>query len=643
MKEIYLGSRRVKLDSPEAEVLGKGGEADVYKTPKGEAIKIYKTKTHPDLTNKPQEQKGAELRIKEHQKKLPELIKVAPMLPQAVVTPQELATTRNKSKVVGYSMPLVSNAEVLRILSKRSFHQTQGGNVAVQVLRELHAVIQELHKAQVVLGDFNDLNIMLIFDPDYQGLRLIDADSYQFRGFKSNTFTQRFVDPLHCEEKRDKTTQGSLMLCQPYSPDSDWYSFGVIAMQSLLLVDPYGGVYRPKDKTKKLPHDKRPLHRITCFHDEVRYAKPAIPIGYLPDDLVDHFQKMFIKDQRGMFPMILLENLRWTTCTICGTQHARAKCPGCASPAPAIVKEKVIARGNVLATIIFQTKKGYILHATAQNGVMHYLHHEDGAFYRDGGRMVLQGGLETQMRIRLQGPKTHLGAKGKIITIKADNSREITHVDSFGQLPVFDTNSEGKVWLQNSRILRDEKTLISGPEFPAFIGNAIGGQTLLWTGEKFGFGFYRAGQVCIAFVFDATQSGINDSVTPPKITGHLLDASCYFTSNYCWFLYSVQEGGKTVNHCYLYNKKGELVATTEADQGSDHWLSSIRGKCAMGNLIFTPTDEGIVRTDFDSGTIQEVKTFPDTEPFVNSGSKLYPAPKGIYVVGRRDIKMLRIS
>ena len=53
-------------------------------------------------------------------------------------------------------------------------------------------------------------------------------------------------------------------------------------MQCLLFVGPYGGVYRPKDPAHRV-REARPVHRMTIFHPEVQYPKPAIPYGTLPE------------------------------------------------------------------------------------------------------------------------------------------------------------------------------------------------------------------------------------------------------------------------------------------------------------------------------------------------------------------------
>src|SRR5204862_3787387 len=119
------------------------------------------------------------------------------------------------------------------------------------------------------------------------------------------------------------------ILSRPYNQESDWYAYSVMLMKCLLFCDPYGGVYKPKILPQGIPHAARPLKRITVFHKDVRYPKPAIPIETLPDELLHYFHEVFEKDRRGVFPTGLIRNFRWTKCRNCQTEHARAACPSC--------------------------------------------------------------------------------------------------------------------------------------------------------------------------------------------------------------------------------------------------------------------------------------------------------------------------
>ncbi|HWN69059.1 MAG TPA: hypothetical protein VNM90_15580, partial [Haliangium sp.] len=274
---VYLESRRIALDP--ASAIGQGGEAEVFDIGGGQALKIFKGPQHPDFGGSPAERDAASQRLALHQRKLPAF---PAGLPERVIAPATLATERKRGgRVVGYAMRLVAGAELLARYAEPQMRaqrlgQTQGhtqgqaapGNHAVAVLRDLHATVTALHQAGVIIGDFNDSNVLVSGQRAY----LIDADSFQFGSYPCTVFTERFVDPLLCDP-----SAAAPVLCRPYSGDSDWYAFHVLAMRTLLGVGPYGGVYRPADPARRIPQAARPLRRVTVFDREVVYPRPALP------------------------------------------------------------------------------------------------------------------------------------------------------------------------------------------------------------------------------------------------------------------------------------------------------------------------------------------------------------------------------
>ncbi|MEB3232522.1 MAG: hypothetical protein VKJ64_16045, partial [Leptolyngbyaceae bacterium] len=350
--DIYVNRKKVRISARSA--IGKGGEADVFKIGKDQALKVFKPPDHPDFAGMPDAQQAAADRLDLHQQKLRQF---PPNLPDRVVSPLELATDATGQRILGYTMPLLQDTEVLLRYGDRSFRQSITAQTVVQIFQDLHRTLTQLHQFHVVIGDFNDLNVLIKGTQAY----IIDADSFQFGEFPCSMFTARVVDPLLCVGLPVRSThrQGtSPILQQKHSPDSDWYAFTVMLMQCLLFVDPYGGIYKPKDKAKAVPHAARPLHRITVFHPEVRYPKPALPPERLSDDLLHHFHQVFEQDWRGEFPRSLLDQLRWQTCPSCGIEHARSHCPECAvqvAIAPPPITTEII-HGQVTATVIAVTE-----------------------------------------------------------------------------------------------------------------------------------------------------------------------------------------------------------------------------------------------------------------------------------------------
>lgn len=624
--EIYLQGKRIQLDPSKS--IGKGIEADIFLLPNGRALKIFKHPDHPDYQLLPNEQKAAKERIAEHQKKLGAFPR---NLPTRVVAPKDVITDKTGQIILGYTMEFIKGAEQLFEYTKQAFRQRGIGNdKIIEIFRDLHQTVTEIHKVKVVIGDFNDLNVLVLKAIAY----IIDADSFQFGPFFCRMFTDRFVDPLLCDSKAS-----SPMLIKPHGTDSDWYAFSVMLIQCLLFTHPYGGIYLPRDKKKKILHGRRPLCRVSIFNPEVRYPKPATPYKILPDELLEHFYGVFEKGLRGSFPINLLKDIYWRRCLTCGTEHARNICPNCALITPAMVKEVVVIRGKVTATRIFQTK-GIILFAALQGGELRWLYHENNQFKREDGTVVASGKLDPQVQYRLYDKATLIGKGNRLVTLRTHQKPEIMTIDCYGNLPIFDANEHFRYWLQSGRLLRDGRF---GPEYPEYIGDVLLNQTLFWVGPCFGFGFYRAGNLSVAFVFDAEKKGINDRVKFPSLSGQLIDSTCVFTKEWCWFFLASQEGSTILNQCMVIKRNGFIEATAQAEQGDGGWLSTIRGKCALGNFLFAITDEGIVRLELQNGQIIQTRRFPDTDPFVDTSCHLFPGKEVMYVVSRQNILALKIT
>ncbi|MBW4619948.1 MAG: hypothetical protein KME17_11415 [Cyanosarcina radialis HA8281-LM2] len=627
--DIYVSGKRIRLQPSQS--IGKGGEADVYHIGGGKAVKVFKPPEHPDYRGSPDQQQAAGDRLAEHQQKLRSFPK---NLPNRVIQPENLATDRSGKQILGYTMPLLSNMQVLLKYSDRSFRQAGVSNqIVVDLFRDLHQTVTGIHQAGVVIGDFNDLNVLVNRTEAY----LIDTDSFQYGTFLSRVFTARFVDPTLCDPQATRS-----ILLKPHTATSDWYAFAVMLMQSLLFVDPYGGVYKPIDSSQQIPHAARPLHRITIFHPQVRYPKPAVPYKVLSDDLLHYFHQVFGQDVRGEFPRSLIDNLQWTTCTNCGTEHARNSCPDCTSTVVPVVE--VTMRGSVAVSHIFATE-GIILYATLQGEKLRWIYYDNKEFKREDDAVIICGQLDPQMQFRIQGKSTLIGKHGQVITFSPLLAGEGSGVRSRGCVGEgerlatdrFDANEFSCYWIENSQLLRDGQL---GAEY---IGDVLAGQTQFSVGSHFGFGFYSAGNLNVAFVFDAKKKGICDRVQLPQWSGQLINATCTFTPHRCWFFWSTQERGRTINRCAIVLPDGTIEASTQAEAGDNSWLSTLHGKCAAGNFLFAPTDDGIVRVEPQNGQIQIAKEFPDTEPFVDRSCQLFATPQGIYIVKQREIKLLSIS
>lgn len=634
--DVYVNGKKVRADPKRA--IGKGGEADVFDIGNGQALKLFKPPTHPDYVGLVQEQQAARDRLTQQQKKLRHF---PANLPPRIITPTALATDKRGQTILGYVMPLLQGAIPLLKYSERSFRQSGiHQSTVVQIFQDLHDTISKLHFHQVVIGDFNDLNVLVKSAEAY----LIDADSFQFGAFPCTMFTARFVDPRLCDPGATQP-----LLQESHNTNSDWYAFAVMLWQCLLLVDPYGGVYKPKDPRQNIPHAARSLHRITVFHPEVRYPKPAIPYSVLSDELLHYFQQVFEQDVRGEWPRSLLDNLHWAKCPTCGIEYARSRCPVCAMTLPLPTLATVV-QGTVTATRVFRTE-GVVLFACVEQGQLRWVYHDQGQFRRDDGSVILGGELNPHLRWRIQGQTTFLGYQGQLLLFQPDREPIRIAVDSLGAIAQFDVNVSHYYWISNGQLCRNHPNSLLTDYASVYIGDVLSGQTHLWVGSHFGFGFYQASDLHVAFVFDGTQSGICDRVKLPKWQGQLIHATCTFSQTDAWLFLTTQSQGTIYYHCIVIQANGEIAATAQATAGDEHWLA-VLGKankqpdspfCAINHFLLAATDDGIVRIELQNGSLMQTKTFSATEPFVDANCRLFPGQAGVYVVSDRTIHLLNLN
>lgn len=302
-----------------------GGEAYIYFTRsrfgRMTASKIYKDPDHPELMDDPDfrddpdQQRYARERLHVMQTKLHDFPE---NLPERVIGPEKLISLYGNNQISGYTMRHLKGAEKLQLYGDKHLRKQSGisNKTIMDIFRDLHKTVSQLHKRSIVIGDFNDENVLIKGKAAY----IVDTDSFQFGNYQCQMFKPDFVDPQLCEKRGEE-----MMLVRAHNTDSDWYAYTVMLMKCLLFVHPYNGGYEGD-----VPDTLRPLHRLSIFHKDVKYPKRgAEPLEILPDDLQQYFRKVFSKqDRRGVFPVNLFD-ARFKTCSTCGIEHARQRCPVC--------------------------------------------------------------------------------------------------------------------------------------------------------------------------------------------------------------------------------------------------------------------------------------------------------------------------
>jgi H/ACA ribonucleoprotein complex subunit 3 len=627
MKTVYLNGQVLRLTKE----IGAGQEAVVYDMGHGQVAKIYRLPDDPYYAQSLEEQKAAKIRISMHQKKLALFPRG---LPSNVVAPSNLITDK-QGIILGYTMPFVTGAETMLTYGDMGYRQSTNisNNEIKDIFIHLHETLKALHSKKVIVGDFNDLNILVKNKQVY----MIDTDSYQFGNFISTMYTEKFVDPLLCDVVA-KGNDSLWTMTRSHTYHGDWYAFCALLFKSLLFVDPYGGVYKPKDSTKRIKQQLRPSHRINVFNPEVVYPRHAYPYKVLDGNLLRYFQDVFSKDLRGEFPQALLRNMQWKSCNACGIEYATAQCPVC--NAGYTIAVPISVSGNILIKEVFVTN-GTIVFADIQNGKLVYVYHENNEYKRETDRVLTTGPLSRSLHIAINGSSTVLSEAHTMAVVDTAGQAKKMFVDCVGMRSVCDANSQQIFWIENGNIYKSNPL---GLDYsPIHLGQTIIDQTLLWTGKTFGFGMYKAGNILQGFMFDEVSKVINDNVHLPFIKGEIIDAKTYFSDSIAWLCIATKDQSKYINHCIVLDKQGKILTHINDETMEQPWLSHTKGKSASANYLFCPTDDGIMRVAIDTNGHLETKIFVDTEHHVNEQSRLLVSPMGIYVIKRNKIILVSMK
>lgn len=596
---------------PEA-LLGVGGEAEVYRVA-DQAIKVF----HP--LSKLMELNPAvpkEALQRRHEEKIKKLKHFPAVLPASVITPRSLVY-RGKH-IAGYAMNMVPQANDIRMLSVRRFRDgiisnAQVGALFTHLLKEL----LQLHQAQVVIGDFNDANVLFTLGRTAQTW-FIDADSMQFDGYPCPVATERFLDPL---------LYGLDLSAAPlFSTHSDYFAYAALLLQSWLFVGPYGGRH-PGYATWM----RRTEARISVLSTQVQYPKAATRPDILPDDLLSYFTDVFEHDKRIPLQPDYLASLPWTRCR-CGLEHARAVCPCNRFPAKPI--EIIVTRQGVRHTVLFSTS-GHIITARIDHGTMQYIYDDGNAIRREDGSLVIDGKLEIGMRLVIAGGSTWAGRGTQLLRITNGIVKERAITQLFGNLPMFDATASRLVYLKD----RELRTLHAHAQIMPH-------QTWFSVGTEFGLGFYRVGAGTVYFVFDFEQSH-SKVINLPGFTGRVLDVQCSFDRGYVALFTSEEREGKIFRRLSLIHyHTATVVASLEGYADDSRALSSAGTRLLLSNRVVIATDEGLLLLEANAvtGQWEERRLFAETEPFVVPGAQLLPAPHGgIYHVTEKEVSLIELT
>jgi len=627
---IQVNGRTEKIDDVN-NYFSEGGEATIYKL--GNILfKIYKPPNHPDFTE-PWRQKAVKDRIDEYQSKLPAFPR---NLPSNVVSPTDLIL--NNKMVIGYTMQLLSDHVLLSRWFNKKFRGSKDINDILNIFLGFANTMQEIHSQKVVVGDVSEFNLM-VSNADLTPY-FIDADSMQYDSWPCRVFSVDYVDPLNCDLDANE-----IKFSNRHSVQSDWYGYLCLLFTGLTFEGPYGGKFTPPSKmTRDETWVYRRRNRITVFDEkQVGFPKNAMPFGYINDDLLQIFYNCFVQDRREPIPKRLLESLRFTTCSTCGSVHMRNSCPSCGG-AGGVVTQTIQIMGNVKSEIVLsspmeRTKR--ILFAQLQNNKMLLVRLEDRIILRENGEVISTEYLpkSSKSRIRVCGKLTVFAENSQFSVIKNGEVCYKGQLDVVDNIPMIDANSNAYFWLENGNVYKNGDGISSKK-----ICSALQRRTKIWVGENFGFGWFRVGAFYSAFTFPVEGQGksiINDF---PRITGQLIDMNVCFSKDYAWIFISHKDGPKLKNKCLVVNSAGDILAFSDDEEKNKELMKSMGSKSAISRYLFVATDEGLKRFEVDRGEFALTREFPDTSKFISDGDVVWVSSDGtVFSFAGKSLRRLTFS
>ena len=213
-----------------------------------------------------------------------------------VVVPKELIFDPKDGKPLGYTTTYVDGVEPLLKLFTKTFKDDN--NVSFQMInhlvKEIQKVVSDVHGAQCLIVDLNELNILADIKPTTIIPWFIDTDSYSTPSFKATAIMDSVRD-------RRVTTydKGGTM---HYNPDieSDWFSWAILSFWLYTNIHPFRGRhpnYKPNEKTKQMDDG------ISVFHQNVGVPPCVNNFKVIPGRHLDYFKRVFLNNERGVPPL----------------------------------------------------------------------------------------------------------------------------------------------------------------------------------------------------------------------------------------------------------------------------------------------------------------------------------------------------
>ncbi len=605
MRALVIDGARVVVG--DRELIGAGGEAEVFALPEGRVAKVFTTPSPL------------------HRQKIEALRALSSRLPAEAVAPDGVVTDE-LGEVLGYTMPRVEApfrpaAELMR----RPSFVAVGLPERVALIVRLARAVRRLHALGVIVGDLSDQNVLV--EPARGDVRLIDLDSCQLGGLACPVQTDAYVDPA-------APRTGTL------APSDDEYALHVLATRLLLGVHPWGGVHATLTTS-----EARARARVFVADPGVTYpTKVAQPPRSIGAPLLAALGEFFRASARVPvaetgFTAVALSASRCGACGASGVPDAGV-CPSCAcraalQPTAAIgddaheldgPTEWLDAVGDTIA-VLARARGGVGVH-TCVRGVWRTLPHARAVglvcALIDDARLAVADGDRLELWDL---------ASSSLLSVT-------TTTESWGGAIVARLDG-ALVRATGARLVLGDEVL--GRAVDRLLGDVVPGQARVFSaapGATRVIVATRLGrQVMLERLGPRERRAL--PLTPLSMGEALLelDALDDGSSTLCARL--TRERGATLVRHDLFASDGHLVASSRVLEGSHPARVGLAGRALRGLVLLHPTRDGLVREQLVHGRVGDAAALDGTRDAVDEGSLLVACERGLVVASDRSVRLLR--
>jgi len=202
----------------------------------------------------------------------------------------------NNGEFIGFTMYFQRDTTTMPPMFTNGYRRRNNitPDMTVELVNIIAEIIQYIHDKKCLIVDMNELNF-LICKLTHKIPYFIDVDSYETPSFPATAI----MDSI-----RDFTTN-------KFSRETDWFSFGILALQLFIGIHPYKGRHASFNdddiKARQLAH-------VSIFNKDVRLPPPVRDLSLIPGPYLDWFKKVFEEGKRMAPPTVTG-----------GQQHLKAK------------------------------------------------------------------------------------------------------------------------------------------------------------------------------------------------------------------------------------------------------------------------------------------------------------------------------